>query len=399
MLTVEEAKVVIQQNLPDGEVKGVIDWDGSWLFSVFMDDPDEGDLDPFYAVNKRTGAFSGFSIVGDQDPIAIIEAFESSSVKHTNAVEDILAHYGVKGMRWGVRKAPESGSEKKSSGAKTSQTLESLSNRAKPFVGPFIPRANLRGKALQAGINFLTNQEFTKAAFATTVKAAHSSPLAVAGYAVSALDTGAYRVPVTSIRNAARGGWKQDKSLADPNLTVDGIQKKVVSGINKDFPGLGTTNNCLRCTYAYEMRRRGYDVAATKTAFASGQTAMGVRVMTKSARSKTAKIDAKRKGIMDWITQKGPSSTQIMNTLAKQPDGSRGDLQMRWKGGLGGHSVAYEIVKGKPVVFDTQSGKTYSTPTELSKLIGAASSLKFNRLDNKDLNSLGLTAWLKDPKD
>ncbi len=34
--------------------------------------------------------------------------------------------------------------------------------------------------------------------------------------------------------------------------------------------------NCRRCTFAYEMRRRGYDVAATRTTNGRGQTAVGV---------------------------------------------------------------------------------------------------------------------------
>jgi len=85
-----------------------------------------------------------------------------------------------------------------------------------------------------------------------------------------------------------------------------------------------------------------------------------------------------------------------MDTLAKQPDRSRGDLQMSWGPMMGGHSVAYEVVNKKQVIFDTQSGKTYSTPSELNALTQRAQGLSFNRLDNKNLNEIGLTAWMKD---
>jgi hypothetical protein len=147
------------------------------------------------------------------------------------------------------------------------------------------------------------------------------------------------------------------------------------------------------------MRRRGYDVAATKTAMASGQTGIGVRIMTKSLNAGT-KIPKTNKptGITSIFKNKRPSENDVFKVLGKQPDGSRGDFQMRWGAMMGGHSVAYEIVKGKPVIFDTQSGKTYQTPAELRALTARAKGFKFNRLDDKDLNSVAITAWVKDSK-
>lgn len=69
---------------------------------------------------------------------------------------------------------------------------------------------------------------------------------------------------------------------------------------------------------------------------------------------------------------------------------------MRWGPMMGGHSVAYEIINKKPVIFDTQSGKSYSTASELNKLTKHAKGMSFNRLDNKKLNQTGMTAWVKD---
>jgi hypothetical protein len=214
------------------------------------------------------------------------------------------------------------------------------------------------------------------------------------------LDSGAYRVPVVAAKNAKRGGWEKDKSLAKKNMSQEDIEKKVVSGVNKDYPGLGTTNNCLRCTYAYEMRRRGNDVAATKTALASGQTALGPKLMTKSLSSKTkVKASNPPTGIKALVLGKRPTEADVFRTLAGQPDRSRGDFQMNWGAMIGGHSIAYEIINSRPVFFDTQSGKTYSTPAQLRTLTQRAQSMSFNRLDNKDLNDFALTAWLKDVKD
>jgi len=130
---------------------------------------------------------------------------------------------------------------------------------------------------------------------------------------------------------------------------------------------------------------------------ASGQTALGTKIMTKSIHSKT-KIKSTKQltPIKRLFVNNPPSAQQVMDTLAKQPDRSRGDLQMSWGPMMGGHSVAYEVVNKKPVIFDTQSGKTYSTPSELNALTQRAQGLSFNRLDNKNLNEIGLTAWMKD---
>lgn len=385
MISQSEATALIRKAMPDGTIKGSIEWEGKWLFAVFTNDPDEGDMDPFYSVDMESGAVAGFSIVGDEDTLGIITAFHEN-VKHTAMpVGDFLEHYGVKGMKWGVRKDRDSGS------SKGSQAAESLLNTAKPLLSLVTPRANVLSTLQQVGAQVAAG-EAMKAAMKTTL----TSPVFAAGAAVTVLDTGAYRVPGVLAKNALKGGFNKDPSLAKVNMSVADIQKKVIPGVNKDYPGLGTTNNCLRCTYAYEMRRRGFDVAATKTIFASGQTNVGARVVGTTLKGATKIKPSKKVGkVKTFFLGNAPTSSDVMNALAKQPNGSRGDLQMRW-GFLGGHSVAYEIIGGKPHVFDTQSGKTYSSAAQLNKLTGAATGLSFNRLDNKNLNQLALPAWVKD---
>lgn len=388
-ITRDKAISIAKEKFPEGIINGVIPWEGNWLFSIYTDDPDEGELDPFYAVDMRSGSFSGFSIVGDQDTAGIIAAF-SSAIEHGSASIDYLAHYGVKGMKWGVRK-DRSSSTRKSGPSKTSVNLEKAQNIAKLPLNFVTPRASVSNKLIEVGLAAAQGIPMKVA-----MKTAATSPMAIAGYAVTGLDSGAYRVPGAAAKNLVRGGWNKDASLAKSNMSVADIQKKVIAPINKDYPGLGTTNNCLRCTYAYEMRRRGNDVTATKTIFASGQTSVTARVQTKSLSGGTKIKNPTNTGVKGVLLAKPPTSSHVMSTLAKQPNGSRGDLQMRWGPLMGGHSVAYEIIGGKPHIFDTQSGKTYSSARELAKLTGPASSLSFTRLDNKSLNQLGMTAWMKD---
>lgn len=386
MISQTEAADFVETQIPDGVIQASIEWDGKWIFCVYRDDPDEGQLDPFYAVDQETGVLAGYSIVGDADTAGILDAF-NAALEHDAMVGDFLAHYGVKGMKWGVRK------DRQTSGSSAaSQKAEKTLNTVKPLLAMVTPRANLQSKVLQVGQAAAAGMDLKKALNASLV-----SPMAIAGYAVSAADSGAYRVPGMIAKNAIRGGFPKDPSLSKPNMSVKDLQNKVMKPINPDYPGLGTTNNCLRATYTYEMRRRGYDVAATKTIMASGQTNMTARVMTKSLStgSKIKNPNAPT-GIKSLFINKPPTAKDAFDALSKQPNGSRGDFQMRWGPFMGGHSVAYEIVRGKPVIFDTQSGKTYSTPAELNALVGRAQALSFNRLDNKDLNSMGITAWVKD---
>lgn len=395
-ISLQEAARIVKRELVDCSINAAIEWEGKWVFSAYTSNFDEGELDPFYSVDMKTGEFAGFSIVGDQDTTAILDAF-SATIEHGDTSEGFLAHYGVKGMRWGVRKDPKSGgkSSAKSSGpSKASKNAELALNVTKPFYSMFVPRASIMQKTIQVGQAAAAGMPMKVA-----MKTAAGSPLAIAGYAVTGLDSGGYRIPVVAAKNLKRGGWPKDKTLADPKLDVDGIQKKVVAQINPDYPGLGTTNNCLRCTYTYEMRRRGYDVAATKTILASGQTALGPKVMTKSIRSSTKIKSSNKPTGIKGLLGKRPTAADAFKALAGQPDGSRGDFQMSWGMLMGGHSIAYEIVRGKPVFFDTQSGKTYSTPQQLNSLTNRAVGLRFNRLDNKSLNSVAMTAWVKDKKE
>lgn len=60
-------------------------------------------------------------------------------------------------------------------------------------------------------------------------------------------------------------------------MSEDEILDKVVKGINPNYGvSPGSMSNCLRCTFAYEMSRRGYDVRATETLGGAGQGMAGM---------------------------------------------------------------------------------------------------------------------------
>lgn len=119
--------------------------------------------------------------------------------------------------------------------------------------------------------------------------------------------------------------------------------------------------------------------------------------LTRGAYEKVNDLYDKTQTIREATTEK------IFSSLSEQPNGSRGELAVNFSIknlSLGRHSVAYEIIDNKPVIFDCQSGTAYKTAEELRKLtvqngIDLLSGASFIRLDDKELDMDFLTRWLK----
>lgn len=260
-------------------------------------------------------------------------------------VTTFLKHYGVKGMHWGIRK------EEETSRSKT------------PGVDPLI------------------------------VSTATYYGAVIAAYSVFHLvDSGKFH----ALTN--KQPLKVNKKLAAPNMSVDSLHKSVVKPINPDFGKMGTKMNCRRCTFAYELRRRGIDVKATKSLAATGQgTKSLIKAANKSSISPHIKTNIygehpiSKKNFYDMTARK--KSDEIFNSLNNMPNRSRGELCVVWKFG-GAHSLAWENVNKKSVIFDTQSGKIMDLKA-MEKLAENMGDASYTRLDNLDLNIDFLGRWVQ----
>lgn len=142
--------------------------------------------------------------------------------------------------------------------------------------------------------------------------------------------------------------------------------------------------NCANCSVAYELRRRGYDVEAAAYKEENSHLSNTLKNVYKDP--KVYKIKS------------SDNTFKVEKALKTQTPGSRGELDVEWKGG-GGHSLAYEVQKnGNVVILDTQT-KTYYSDSPLSNSTVGDSNYKsisdlessiqkatFFRTDNLELN-------------
>lgn len=310
----------------------------------------------------------------------------------THNKNGVLQHYGVKGMKWGVRKEYEPVGRKKS---KHRQKLEEK-YRSKGMTSSEAEKA--ADKKIQ--------REKIAAISAATLVATY------AGYKM--VNSGEFNRLVAKGKAWVQGNssqWKKNPSLADPTMNAEDIFRNVVQGrINPDYgvagsTGLGTKTNCRRCTFAYELSRRGFDVRSTKAMGDStnGQNGIGLYNATHKGEhigflGYVNKI-VNGTPISDFLGKEtlliqGHESNNIFNSLSIYPEGARGELSLIWNKG-GGHSMAWEIIGGHPKLFDCQTSKMYDENSFPSYMSEAIEQAYHTRLDDKDLNYDFLLKWVK----
>lgn len=369
---------------------------------------------------------------------------------------DILEHHGVKGMKWGVRK------KENTSGRGTQPQLDKqreLTDRGQRRVEKFMKRADvsktkmseltLRNEELSGSRNPIklyerqVNKESIKQLDKDQQRALKDAEavkkgkltstekkLIIGGVAVTAIvaaglvargqQSGALN-SYKLLAEARLGGKKAPFDL-NPKLARKMSPKElldeVARPVNPLYSKPGGHMNCRRSTFAYELRRRGFDVHATTSALGWGQSESGVinattpgskkfyrslsmsKTVMEKGTSAVARGDTRTnpvtKILLGGLKRTDPAasnfgSKQVFEALAKQPDGSRGEVLFKFPSF--GHSMAYEIVGGKPHVFDTQKGVFHDLTQTVEGKWGDFHGAEITRLDNVDLDLDFLTRW------
>ncbi len=381
-------------------------------------------------------------------------------LEHHNALpagplpEDVefLEHWGVKGMRWGVRNDKERQARREQKAKKYDARAQMLQTKISEIDAKLATK-----KRYSFGAQRLRDQKFYLVEdHKTAIKDAEAKrqgklskgqKTAIKGAAIAAGIIAAYTA--YSVAQSGEGNrliakgkefitgdkatdFKKNLSLADPNLDADGIFQRVVKGANPNYGSFGTKMNCRRATFAYEMRRRGNEVVATKTTSGYGQNFAGLHnaLDPKNKLKSTGKIGVLRNLLIEkvkgedvapkpgWTPKVGPYSRaartlgligknkigqggvapdDVIKAISKLPNGARGELGVKWMFG-GGHSMAWEVVKGRPVIFDVQTGTKITTSLQLAKHVEAAGGIMdagYTRLDDLPLNADFLLRWVK----
>ena len=284
--------------------------------------------------------------------------------------ENYLMHYGVKGMKWGVRKeyVPHPRKRKTRYGVGPSSTKKREDQDSKYDVKK-AKRAQILG-GIATAIGGLGAGAATAVGIATTGTFAPALALSapvmlIAGIATvaSAIHARNKAKKAVEASDAARAEAKIDKKTGLRKKKSKEFTEADVKAVNPFFDAgdASSTHNCACCTAALEMRKRGYEVRAKKTTV--GYYDDEIKNLYKGA-----KISKQVFASGDSIENASPfasfshkQAVDITNSILKE--GGRGHLLVTWSGG-GGHSVYYTCDKDGLKIYDGQVGKIVANTTK-----------------------------------
>lgn len=156
--------------------------------------------------------------------------------------------------------------------------------------------------------------------------------------------------------------------------------------------------NCMLCTTAYELRRRGYDVEAKPATPATSDQvlyiAKGVILSARESTNAYARTLFKDPVIKDIdLNKKATLKEQLESEI--EPN-TRGNLLIQWNSG-GGHSIIYESdSKGNITLIDSQTSANnfnhsiMTTADDMQEYMDKVKEIRYMRTDNLELTRVGV---------
>lgn len=267
-----------------------------------------------------------------------------------------IAHHGVKGMKWGVRRYQNKDGSLTAAG-KQRRKSESQSGDSTQSARDYIAKIGNRKVSDLAG-----GAGDELAIYAATYATFFGIMLAASKISEKINRNRKSKDLEELNRN------KEIKSLKEaPRLLKKMSAAESAKVTNPDFPSMGTTMNCTFCTTAMALREKGYDVKAMK--LTDGWYSDDLFKSTFN--SPEVKMKRKKK------------ASDVVNELSSMGDNAYGNICVTWNLG-GAHSIFWKNENGTTNFYDGQSGKAYTSFNDKKVLLDSVdkSSIRYNRLDN-----------------
>lgn len=253
--------------------------------------------------------------------------------------ESTLSHYGIKGMKWGVRKEYET-SAKKRFGEKTYQKDKSIKTKYGTTTIDVYDKKNFDF------FNSFCNDTLAK------------------------------------IGGGRYAPYEEAKRKLDdlPRFNARLSEEQQRQAVNHNAPNLIRSVNCFHCSMAYEMRRRGYNVQAKE--IAGGWSAESTHAFKVKDGFDISLSPEKFKGY-DKSELAKECYRQLEAQCLSYGNGARGQLGFKYYIADSGHSMNWVVEDGQFKIIDNQSNIQVGYETFL--LADVENGINVNRLDNAEV--------------
>lgn len=267
--------------------------------------------------------------------------------------DDELIHYGVKGMKWGVRRTPEQ------LGHKTRGVLSNGTYVLKKYTSPTIEEMKSIPKRIGVGV------------LASLIPGGYLLYNAnIVRQNISSLDGKDY--------TKKEGQYEKLSELKrkDNPTNIDDDLKKTNPRLGNQK---GKVNNCTFCSVALEMRQRGYDVRARSKAQGAVVEKLYSNMFENFKMQKVRIPRNQKESRKNYVNR---SYNTLCNQIEKFGNGARGYIGVNWENANSGHAMYWKVDNNTVKFYDGQSGKK-----NLDRLFALADprSYEYARLDNLNL--------------
>ena len=414
-LNIQQSVQKLKRLHPDLKPKWWIEDQGVFLICLLpKNQPEDKAIVQLYAVDPKKGTTAGpiptMTIYGNDklqkklaNPNTVFEVpTDDKPVQHSarqvhgyrirkelTDYPDYLAHYGIKGQKWGVRRFQYE------NGAYTAEGKERYRGTGAKAAGSPVPQAPEK-------MTFMEKHRTRTARIADSYmdammrqlphdrekskKGDHNRVIVDVAYTVlnpaNAIHLAADGVGAAIAKSKLNKYMKNRDNKSEPDPTT-GLPKKKegaytdkedLAAVNPGFMNTNsnTKNNCMLCTTTYDMRKRGYDVTAQLDS--EGYNFQDLkRWYPKAKIERTSRYDERGVGVDQKEYMK-----RTVDNLLKQGNGARGNLMVVWNQG-GAHSLFYEVQNGSVIIRDGQANQVYTNPEKILRMTMGSS---YARLDN-----------------